>query len=162
MTRIFIVTGLATLFALSGCVEPPPEAAFEMSARPGLQQADYDEAAILRVLADQMEAWNSGSVEGFMNGYAQTDDLRFASGGNVRTGWQTTLEAYERGYPDAAAMGTLSFEDLDVTMLSDTYALVFGRWRLERAEDRPGGLFTLIFQHRAEGWRIIHDHTSSE
>ena len=120
-----------------------------------------DAVAIRAVLDAQVEAWTAGSVRGFMDGYARTDSLRFASGGNVRTGWQATLEGYERGYPDGAAMGTLRFDSLDVQVLSPQWAVVFGRWRLDRAEDTPNGLFTLLFEHRPEGWRVVHDHTSS-
>jgi hypothetical protein len=63
-------------------------------------------------------------------------------------------------------MGTLSFEEIDVRVLSRDWALVFGRWQLERESDRPGGLFTLVLQYREDllegsGWRIVHDHTSS-
>jgi ketosteroid isomerase-like protein len=96
-----------------------------------------------------------------MAGYARTDTLRFASGGTVRRGWQATLERYQRGYPDRAAMGTLSFDRLDITPLSDGWALVFGAWRLTRADDAPHGLFTLVLRRTDDGWRIVHDHTSS-
>jgi ketosteroid isomerase-like protein len=79
----------------------------------------------------------------------------------MRTGWQTNLYAYVRNYPDQASMGMLSFEDLHVQVLSPDAALVFGRFRLVREEDEPLGLFSLIFVKEADGWRIIHDHTSS-
>ncbi len=131
--------------------------------------ADVDTAevksAIREVLEAQAEAWNAGDLEGFMQGYARTDSLRFASGGSVRYGWQTTLDNYRRSYPDRAAMGTLTFSDLDIRVLSPTDALVFGRWRLDRASDAPGGLFTLLMKKReTEGglaWRVVHDHTSA-
>ena len=74
------------------------------------------EAAVRQVLDEQVAAWNRGDIEGFMEGYWQSDSLRFASGGTVRYGWQETLEGYQRGYPDRAAMGTLTFSDLDVAM----------------------------------------------
>ena len=60
------------------------------------------------MLDAQVAAWNAGSVRGFMDGYARTDSLRFASGGTVHTGWQATLDRYRRSYPDHAAMGTLT------------------------------------------------------
>ena len=127
-----------------------------------MQTASPEAAAEIRAVLDaQVAAWNEGSVRGFMEGYAQTEDLRFASGGTVRTGWQATLEGYERGYPDGAAMGTLRFDSLDVKVLAPTWAVVFGRWRLDRSEDTPNGLFTLLFERRPEGWRVVHDHTSS-
>jgi ketosteroid isomerase-like protein len=117
--------------------------------------------AIRAVLDAQVTAWNRGSLRGFMEGYARTDSLRFASGGNVRTGWQAALDGYERGYPDTEAMGTLHFDSLDVQVLAPAWAVVFGRWRLQRTTDAPNGLFTLLFHRRPEGWRIVHDHTSS-
>jgi ketosteroid isomerase-like protein len=36
-----------------------------------------------------------------------------------------------------------------------------GRWQLTRAADTPHGRFTLIFRRTPQGWRIVHDHTSS-
>ncbi|MDX1548711.1 MAG: SgcJ/EcaC family oxidoreductase [Rhodothermales bacterium] len=118
-------------------------------------------AAVRAVLDRQVAAWNAGDVEGFMDGYARSDSLRFASGGSVQTGWQTTLDRYRRSYPDRAAMGTLSFDLREIRVLSPRYALVFGAWRLDRVADQPSGLFTLLFEKRAEGWRVVHDHTSS-
>jgi ketosteroid isomerase-like protein len=58
-------------------------------------------------------------------------------------------------------MGTLSFSDIEVTMLSPDAGVVLGRWLLKRANDEPHGRFTLIFKRLPEGWRIIHDHTSA-
>ncbi len=126
---------------------------------------------VRRLLEAQVEAWNAGDIEGFMQGYAQTPALRFASGGSVRRGWQEALAAYRSGYPDRAAMGTLRFDSLDIRPLAPRYALVFGRWRLQRAEDAPHGLFTLLVERRpptdsaasdsAATWRIVHDHTSA-
>ncbi len=120
-----------------------------------------DEATIRAVLQQQVEAWNQGNIDAFMDGYARTDSLRFASGGVVQTGWQATLDRYHRTYPDRAAMGTLTFDLRAVRVLSAQWAVVFGGYQLERAEDRPSGLFTLLFEKRPEGWRIVHDHTSS-
>lgn len=115
------------------------------------------------MLSDQAEAWNRGDIDEFMEGYARTDSLSFASGGNVRRGWRSTLEAYRVGYPDREAMGTLTFSDLDVRVLSSEWALVLGRWHLEREGglSDPGGVFTLVLQRRPAGWRVLHDHTSS-
>jgi ketosteroid isomerase-like protein len=144
---------LAAAAALGACASTSPEGAGT--------DGPASERAIRAVLDAQVDAWNRGSVRGFMEGYARTDSLRFASGGTVRRGWQAALDGYERGYPDADAMGTLRFDSLDVRVIAPEWAVVFGRWRLQRAEDAPNGLFTLLFHQRAEGWRIVHDHTSS-
>jgi len=116
---------------------------------------------ITALLTAQSAAWNRGDIDGFMQGYAQTDTLRFASGGTVTYGWRATLEGYKKRYPDKAAMGTLAFSELVVTELAPDAALVFGRWQLTREKDTPHGLFTLTLKKTAAGWRIIQDHTSS-
>ncbi|HVS12943.1 MAG TPA: SgcJ/EcaC family oxidoreductase [Thermoanaerobaculia bacterium] len=113
------------------------------------------------LLAAQVDAWNRGDVEGFMAGYWRSSELRFVSGGEVTHGWEETLERYRRTYPDRATMGTLSFEGIDVRTLGEGWAAAHGRYVLEREGDRPTGLFTLLLERRSEGWRIVHDHTSS-
>lgn len=160
VVRMVQVTCLMLILLMTGCVAPEAPTPASSNA------ADVDpaeaEAAIRTLIDEQETAWNSGDINTFMDGYARTDSLRFASGGSVHTGWQMTLDRYHRAYPDRAAMGTLSFTLHDVRILSPRYALVFGGWQLDRAEDQPSGLFTLLFEHRPEGWRIIADHTSSE
>jgi len=120
-----------------------------------------DEAVIRAVLEHQARDWNDGSIERFMQGYAKRDDIRFASGGDVQRGWQPVFDRYVKKYGDRAAMGRLTFSDVEITMLSPDAALVLGRWRLQREKDEPSGLFTLVFRHLPEGWRIVHDHTSA-
>jgi len=116
---------------------------------------------IISVLQSQQNAWNRGDIEEYMNGYLRSDSLRFASGGNIRYGWNETLSAYKKGYPSKSKMGNLIFGDIKTDILSDKYALVFGKWKLERRTDHPSGLFTLLFIKTKDGWRIAADHTSS-
>ncbi|PHR92197.1 MAG: DUF4440 domain-containing protein [Robiginitomaculum sp.] len=118
-------------------------------------------AEITEMLATQDAAWNAGDIEGFMEDYWKSEDLRFASGGKVNRGWQATLENYKTRYPDKDAMGALSFRDLEIKILSREYAQVFGRWELIRATDKPGGLFTLLVQNIDGKWVVVSDHTSS-
>jgi len=120
-----------------------------------------DVAEICSVLMAQQTAWNAGDIPGFMRGYFNSDDLRFASGGSVTKGWRSTLDGYLQRYDAPEAMGRLAFTNVDVTQLSADATYVFGRWTLYREEDEPTGLFTLILNRQTEGWRIIHDHTSS-
>lgn len=117
-------------------------------------------ADILRILSAQAAAWNRGDLDGFMQTYAPVDELRFASGGTVTYGWKPTLARYKERYPDRATMGTLAFTELAVTELSADSALVFGRWELTRAGDKPHGLFTLLVRKTMAGWLIYADHTS--
>ena len=118
------------------------------------------EKEITKVMRDQAEAWNRGDIDGFMRGYWNSDKLLFVSGANVTRGWQPTLGRYKRSYDTRAKMGTLTFSDLEVTVLSPDAAVVLGSWSLARDGDNPHGKFTLTFRKFKEGWRIIIDHTS--
>ena len=117
--------------------------------------------AIRAVLEAQTAAWNRGDLEGFMDGYARSPDIVFISGDSLTHGWQTVLDRYKKGYATREKMGALQFSDLDVKIISKDAAVVTGRWQLTRDKDTPKGRFTLIFRRRNEGWRIVHDHTSS-
>jgi ketosteroid isomerase-like protein len=123
-------------------------------------QSEKDKAAIHKVMDDQAAAWNRGDIDGFMNGYWKSEKLTFISGTNVTRGWQPTLERYKKGYDTRAKMGTLTFSDLEITMLSKDAAVVLGSWSLAREKDNPHGKFTLTFRKFKEGWRIVIDHTS--
>jgi ketosteroid isomerase-like protein len=113
------------------------------------------------LLAQQSAAWNRGDIDGFMQGYWNSEQLRFASGDSVTWGWAAANRRYHAHYPDRAAMGTLEFSDLEVELLAPDAALVFGHWALQRDKDRPHGLFTLVLRKTADGWKITRDHTSA-
>jgi ketosteroid isomerase-like protein len=131
----------------------------------GMAPATADErkeqANIRDLLSAQAEAWNRGDIDGFMDGYWKSDQTTFSGSSGVFRGWQALLERYRRNYPDRAAMGRLTFSDLEITMLSRGAALVLGRWQLATATGHPGGVFTLVLRKFPQGWRIIHDHTSA-
>ena len=113
----------------------------------------------------QRSAWNRGDLEGFMQGYWKNDSIRFAGGDSFRTGWQATLDSYRKGYPDAAAMGLLTFDPIEVRELSPDLVYVFGKWKLSRISDAadkaPHGLFTLLFERKNGAWVVTRDHSSA-
>jgi ketosteroid isomerase-like protein len=120
------------------------------------------QAAVLSILREQQAAWNRGDVTGFMKGYWNSPELTFAGSSGITRGWKPVLARYRKTYPGAQAMGQLEFSEVEVRPLGQDAALVLGRWHLKRASDELGGIFTLVFQRFPEGWRIIHDHTSSD
>lgn len=122
---------------------------------------DLERSKILTVIERQVDGWNKGNIEEFMQGYAKSDSLRFASGGTVTFGWNNMLSRYQRRYSTKDSMGTLIFTGISVELLSNESALAFGVWRLKREKDQPWGLFTLLFKNINGEWRIVHDHTSS-
>jgi len=126
--------------------------------------AQAQQAAIRKVLGDQVDAWNRHDLEAFMAGYWNSPDLTFFSGAKETQGWQATLDRYRKNYQSGdAEMGKLEFSDLQIEMLSPQSAFVRGQFHLTLSNGKqPHGLFTLIFREFPEGWRIVHDHSSGE
>jgi ketosteroid isomerase-like protein len=137
--------------------------AWSVSAAPVKKEQDRASAVaqIRSVLRAQQEGWNRGDIDGFMNGYARSGSTIFMSEDTVSRGWETVHDRYREKYSDRAKMRVLTFSDLEITPLAPDSAVVLGRWKLQRAKDRPHGLFTLVFRRLPEGWRIVHDHTSA-
>lgn len=135
------------------------------AATSAFAQSDKQKAKIMseieKVMTDQVAAWNRGDIEGFMDGYWKSEEMRFVSGNSISMGWQAALDRYKRNYDTKEKMGFLTFSDSVVTVLDKNNAYVFGRWTLKRESDEPTGLFTLVFRKTDDGWKIIHDHTSS-
>jgi ketosteroid isomerase-like protein len=122
-----------------------------------------DRAAVLDVLERQRAAWNHGDLAGYMDGYARSPDLVFTSGAKIRQGWGEAFAAYQKRYgSDKSGMGQLAFEILGVQPVGGDGAIVLGRWRLTDTPQAGSGVFSVILERRPEGWRIVHDHTSSD
>ena len=118
-----------------------------------------DEAAIRKVLEDQTNSWNSGSIEDFMKGYWDSDSLMFIGRKGVKYGYSSTLENYKKSYPDTAARGKLFFNILEIRRLSKVYYYVTGKWQLNRSIGDLEGYFTLLFKKIKNRWVIIADHS---
>ena len=132
---------------------------------PAFSQTDKQKAKIIseieKVMTEQTAAWNRGDIDGFMEGYWKSEEMRFVSGNSVSMGWQAALDRYKKSYDTRAKMGELTFEDPVIVVLDKNNAYVFGRFILVRENDKPTGLFTLVFRRTKDGWKIIHDHTST-
>jgi beta-aspartyl-peptidase (threonine type) len=127
----------------------------------GCRSSDPEEAeADIRAVMDaQIEAWNRGDIESYLDGYINSPALLFASRGTFSRGWDPLLERYKVAYPQGN-MGRLRFDGVEVHMIGDDTAWVIGSWWLDLDDSSPHGAFTLIFKKTDDGWRIIHDHSS--
>jgi len=140
------------------------EAQPKQAAKQGKAGQPKSAAAEIRAVLDaQVAAWNSGKLEEFMDGYWRSPDLTFFSGGRKLSGWGATIERYRKTYQaEGKEMGKLVFSDLDIQQLGPNAAVARGRWELTMSDGKkPGGLYTLIFRRFKQGWKIVHDHTSS-
>ena len=125
-----------------------------------------DDKEIESVLITQSKCWNDGDIDGFMQTYWKSEDLTFSGGGKMTRGWDQTLARYKKSYPKGE-MGKLTFDELEVTMLSEEAALVLGNWHLSipqkdaEEDSKVGGNFSLVLRKLEGSWKIIHDHSST-
>ena len=115
---------------------------------------------IAEVLKKQQQAWNSGSIEGFMNGYWRNDSLQFITVRGVTSGWDKMLNRYQNKYPNKDSMGILQMNILKIEKINTSNYVVIGKWQLKRTKDSPMGYFTLLFRKIKGSWLIVKDHTS--
>ena len=130
---------------------------------PARLHAEDAASAILQVLAQQQNAWNSGDIPAFMHGYADSPDTTFI-GKTIEHGYAMILGRYQRNYSSREAMGVLRFSGMSVRMLGADHAVVTGHFHLTRSKAGGGdasGVYSLIFEKEAPGWRIILDHTTA-
>ena len=119
-----------------------------------------NELVIRNILTTQTAAWNRGDIDSFMKGYWENDSLMFIGKSGVTYGWVNTLNNYKKGYPDTAAMGTLTFTLIQVKKLSKEYYHITGKWFLKRSIGDVGGHYTLLFRKINGQWVIVSDHSS--
>ena len=119
-----------------------------------------DEQMIKNAMAEQLNAWNAGDIDRFMETYWYNDSLMFIGKTGPTYGWEKTKANYKKGYPDTAAMGKLDFEIINMKRLSVMYYSVVGKWHLKRSIGDVGGAFTLLFKKIKKKWVIIQDHSS--
>lgn len=120
-----------------------------------------DVLEIMQTFQNQQKAWNNGDLERFMNGYWQSDSLKFIGKNGITFGYDATLERYKKSYPDVATMGKLQFDILSMKKLDKKHVFVIGKWHLKREEKEDlEGHFTLIWKKINKKWVIIADHSS--
>jgi uncharacterized protein (TIGR02246 family) len=127
-----------------------------------LRTLSREELDVVKVLTAQEKAWNAGNLDAFASGYKVAPDTLFL-GDHLSRGYETMLNDYKKNYPNRDAMGTLTFSELEPKVLDDNFAVVIGKYHLERGKKVGGpsdGLFSLVFQKTDKGWKIIVDHTT--
>jgi uncharacterized protein (TIGR02246 family) len=127
-----------------------------------LRTLSHDELNVIKVLNTQEAAWNRGDLDGFATGYKNAPDTLFI-GSQVSHGYAQMLSDYHHNYPSKEAMGTLTFSELEPRILDEHFAVVLGKYHLDRGKKVGGpaeGIFSLIFEKTDKGWKIIVDHTT--
>ena len=127
-----------------------------------IQQDSNEIESIKKMLYTQQECWNFGDIDGFMEGYWNSEELIFTSAEYMPAyGWQNTLERYKESYPTKESMGEFKFDIYNVKLTSKRTAILNGKWELTRINDNPKGEFWLDLEKFDENWLIVKDSTTS-
>lgn len=161
---------------------------FRIQSKP-VQDISYTLADVNQVLDEQLQGWNEGNIDKFMQGYIKDSSVRFITNKRVKTSWQEITDSYKKNYPNKDAMGQLSFYRDEVRWINESayIAQVIGRWQVvqkhketaktsvenqsntpsthniiqqnKNSQDTLSGRFSLIFIGTPEGPKIQIDHT---
>lgn len=114
-------------------------------------------AQITEMMHQSAKAWTANDLDGFMAGFHNDEDLRFATPGGITLGWENV----KARYANSIAKSDLRFSDLDITVLTPDAAVVFGRFHNDGKDGSYGtGLYTLLVRKIDGNWVIVHDHSS--
>lgn len=131
-----------------------------VTAAPAAQPAPVaDVAGLPALLTATTDRWNAGDLDGFIAPYAAQTTFMTAAGLIGRDAMRTRYQS--KYFTGARPDQTLRFEQLEVKSLGGGHALMTGRFVLSGGgKPEQSGWFTLVWARTAEGWRIIHDHSS--
>ena len=118
-----------------------------------------DVAALKKVLKAQEQAWSNNDLDGFMQGYFQSDSIPYFGSGGVTYGWQNMLDRYKKGYPTTAETGTLKFTIANISKISEEAYWVMGEYHLTREVGIANGTFMIVFKRINGEWKIVGDHS---
>jgi len=123
------------------------------------QEKEWNEEQkeIRSVIEQQRQDWNAYDLEGFMQGYWKSDQLKFYGSNGVTSGWQNTLERYEKAYPSQDHTGKLDFVVKEINKIQPGAYYVMGEYHLERNVGDAHGIFMIIFKKIDGQWKIISD-----
>lgn len=108
-------------------------------------------------------AWNRGDLDTFMGDYAPGDLPTYMAGGHLLRGFDEIRNYYAPRFAPGARRDSLRYEEFQVRPLTDRYVLLTARYILYHGgSTTASGPFTLLMERRPEGWKILHDHSSSD
>jgi len=141
--RITLFLFLATLF-------------FVFHAR---AQSSSAKDEIIKDMEDAAADWNKGNLDGYVALYDSTATMMTRDG---RIGLGDIKDVFVKYYFDGKMpKQQLAYDHYELTMLGENYVLLTGRFILQANSKLPQriGIFSVIFVHRADGWKLIHDHS---
>jgi len=114
---------------------------------------------IIKGMNDAALDWNKGNLDGYMALYDLTATMMTKTG---RIGLDGIRAVYVKYYFDGnVPKQELSYDNYQLTFLGPDYALLTGSFTLKANTKLPQrtGIYSLIFVRRANGWKLLHDHS---
>jgi uncharacterized protein (TIGR02246 family) len=141
---------------ITACTEAPPA-----------ETAEPDPAVLTIQLARQFQqsaaAWNRGDLDAFMADYIPDSTTTYVGSNGLIHGFDGIRARYAPAFEPGAERDSLRFEDFHVRAIAPSILLVTARYILYRDQETTNsGSFTLVMEQRLDGWKITHDHSSSD
>ncbi|MBO3115632.1 nuclear transport factor 2 family protein [Winogradskyella sp. DF17] len=157
--KYFVICILSCLFI--SCISVKADVTTTESPSSYLDSPSLAEAAIRLVLEQQTKTWNEQDIEGFMETYWKSDNLKFYGKSGLTRGWDATLARYKMNFPTKAESGTLSFDITDISKIEANAYWVMGQFHLDRDAGNADGIFMLVFKKIDGQWKIVADMSCS-
>lgn len=110
------------------------------------------------------ESWTRGDLDGFLDDYAE--EATFVGATGLTRGVDQIRQAYVDGYwSTGTPRDGLRFGLMDVREVGPGVAVAVGRYFLydrDTGETTSSGVFSLTLAWTDDGWKIVHDHSSSD
>ena len=147
------ILGLALLpIMVAACrieVEPEEDTSLEPTARALLERSAAD--------------WNRGDLNAFLADYQDAPATTLVFGEDVFSGLDEIRAHYAPSFAPGAERDSLRFEAVRVRSLSPLIGIVTARWiRGAKGVTTDSGPLTLVMRRTGTGWKITHNHTSSD
>jgi uncharacterized protein (TIGR02246 family) len=158
----FRTIGVAmSLLALPACIILPSSTTKSVPRELSRSAIDSARAEILAMMENSARAWNRGDVDAFVSDYDPAMTTTFVGSKGVLRGAAAIRSSYAPRFAPGGVRDSLSFENVEVDILSSYAAHVLAYYRLTR-----GGMTTargptsLVMRKEQGRWRIVHDHSS--
>ena len=106
-------------------------------------------------------SWNRGDIDGYLAAYWNSDKVRWVSEGTVRHGFEAIATAFKARFDSPDNIGRLEVANLEIQLLGENDALVFGGWILTTPAAGRHGVFTVHLKKIDGKWLIVSDHSST-
>ena len=120
-----------------------------------------DHQSIRALFESGCAAWNRGDIDGYLADYWHSDKVRWVSEGAVRYGFEAIATAFKNRFDTPDNMGRLEVANLEIQVLGESDALVFGAWTQTTSMARRHGVFTVHTKKIDDEWLVVSDHSST-